>query len=94
MVGFPSDLLRNNCMFRQLRYIIATLTLGIGSLSASICSCPGEWEIKGEFLYLRPSVDDTYFVIQGTGVETRRRNNDFTFHPGFRVDGTYIFGLC
>lgn len=82
-------------MLKQFRYLITVLTLFTGSLAAYIHPCPGEWGIQAEFLYLYPSVDDTYFVIDSSSfipVQGRRENNDFDFHPGFRIGAVY--GLC
>lgn len=49
-----------------------------------------------EFLYLLPTVDDTYFVIvsptPALPENAERINSDFSFSPGFRVGLTY--GLC
>lgn len=62
-----------------------------GSLFAYIHPGPCEWALQAEFLYLYPSVDDTFFVIDG-GLDAptgARINNDFRFHPGFRVGGVY-----
>jgi len=60
--------------------------------------CPGGWAIEGSYIYLLPSVDDTYFVISGPeaslGVAGTRINNDFGFNSGFRVGGAYAFCTC
>lgn len=59
---------------------------------------PGSWGGAGEFIYFLPSIDDTYFVIESgapsTGPSGTRRNNDFGFNPGFRVEGAYTFCSC
>lgn len=56
------------------------------------------WKIGADFLYLKPSVDDTYFVI-GSPVTTAfpngtRYHNDFEFTPAFRVFGGFSFCDC
>ncbi len=64
--------------------------------------CPNYWRFSGDYLYLLPTVDDTYFVIDSP-VETatslsasypngKRKNNDFGFHSGFRVGAE--FAMC
>jgi len=62
---------------------------------------PGGWAVEGTYLYLLPSIDDTYFVLDspigsfGTnGVQGTRKNNDFCFASGFRAGGTYAFCEC
>jgi len=70
----------------------------MGSLSAYLHPCPGGWGLDAEFLYLFPTVDDTYFVSEGAngaGHPTGpRENNDFNFTPAFRVGGAYAFCDC
>jgi hypothetical protein len=64
--------------------------------------CKGEWLFRGEFLYFLPSFDDTYFVIQSDidialldiDLLGTRLNNDFSFHPGYRIGAAYAFGNC
>lgn len=50
---------------------------------------PDHYRITGEFLYLLPTVDDTYFVLNSGSSTTfpngERENNDFSFSPAFRV---------
>jgi len=83
-------------MLKRLKFLSTLFVLAMGSLSAYIHPGPGAWEVHGEFLYLFPSVDDTYFVIDSPSAvgfpNGTRENNDFHFHPGFRVGGA--FGLC
>lgn len=55
--------------------------------------CPDHWRISGSFLYLLPTLDDTYFVMD-SGITTifpngKRLNNDFGFNPGFQVGAEY-----
>lgn len=55
--------------------------------------CPDTWRASGEYLYLLPTFDDTYFVFN-SGVSTtfpngKRENNDFDFKSGFRVGLEY-----
>ena len=60
--------------------------------------CLGKCEFTVEFLYLKPSVDDTYFVIDSPESSSfpmgTRKNNDFGFEPGFRIGAGYSFCGC
>src|SRR5262249_26784818 len=64
-----------------------------GSLCANGLGLDGDWELGVDFLYLLPSVDDTYFVFDAPEAAIfpngERVNNDFQFHPGFRVSAAY-----
>jgi hypothetical protein len=58
--------------------------------------CPDAFRFSADFLYFLPSVDDTYFAINSPIVGDflllgTRSNNDFSFHPGFRVGAEYAF---
>ena len=58
--------------------------------------CPDAWRLSMDFLYLLPTVDDTYFAISSPIVGNftllgTRSNNDFGFNPGFRVGAEYAF---
>lgn len=86
-------------MIKRLKLFTLSLAFfWVYSLNAHVHPTPGAWQITGEFLYLLPSVDDTYFVIDSVGDTAvpigTRVNNDFDFHPGFRVGGTYAFCDC
>ncbi len=85
-------------MFKLLRWCSVLTILSAGSLLATNHPCPGNWGVSVDFLYLKPSVDDTYFVIQSPTTSTApngtRKNNDFHFHPGFRIGGVYEFCEC
>ena len=54
---------------------------------------PDHYRMTGEFLYLLPTVDDTYFVLNSGSSTTfpngERENNDFSFSPAFRVGIEY-----
>jgi len=85
--------------FFQLCSIVTVL--GFGSLFANSHPAPGHLEVSADFIYLKPSVDDSYFVIKSpTGVSLpfflagERINNDFDFEPGFRVGGAYALCDC
>jgi hypothetical protein len=57
--------------------------------------CPDHWRFSGGFLYLLPTLDDTYFALS-SGITTtfpngERENNDFGFSPAFRVGAEYAF---
>lgn len=73
----------------------AICALSASSLFAYNHPCPDHWQISGDFLYLLPSVDDTYFAISSPVSTTfpngNRLNNDFGFSPGFRVGAEYSF---
>ena len=55
--------------------------------------CPDTWRFSGDFLYLLPTVDDTYYVLDGApGIATpngTRKNNDFGYSPGFRLGAEF-----
>ncbi len=59
--------------------------------------CPDHWRISGDFLYLMPTLDDTYYVLQASTVvssvpvNAKRLDNDFHFHPGFRAGLEYAW---
>ncbi len=77
-------------MFRKWFSLIVLSCFLSSPLLAFLHPGPCEWVVEGEFLYLLPSVDDTFFVAQGVFDDTafidgERFGNDFKFHPGFRV---------
>lgn len=58
--------------------------------------CPDRWRYSGDFLYLLPTLDDTYYVIDSGFLLTtfpngERKNNDIGFSPAFRVGAEYAF---
>lgn len=57
--------------------------------------CPDTWRFSADFLYLLPTVDDTYFVLTSGPTATNpvgtRHNNDFGYNPAFRVGAEYAF---
>lgn len=69
-----------------------------GSLYANIHPAPGRFGVTAEYLYLMPSVDDTYFVTKADASSVfprgERHNNDFDFHSGYRISGVYAFCDC
>lgn len=71
-----------------------------GLLNDQCCDvdCSGRWRVWGEYLCFKPSIDDSYFVIDSpinTGFPNgKRKNNDFGFHSGYRVGGAYTFCDC
>ncbi len=75
----------------SFRLFLLTYLLLLGSAFANA----SRWQIQAEFLYLQPSVEDTFFVLdapRGSGSPIGTRiNNDIDFHPGFRVEGIYRF---
>lgn len=81
-------------MFKRLFSLFILMMVGLPQLQAYIHPKQCEWVFDAEFLYLLPSIDDTYYVLQGTtlGVPNGDRfNNDFRFKPGFRVGA--LFGI-
>lgn len=55
------------------------------------------WGVAGEYLFWRPDVDDTQFVVVTNSTATafvngQIKGNDFGFHSGFRVEGAYSLG--
>lgn len=83
----------------MLKFLCSALViLGSGALFATIHPSPGGWGITGEYLYLMPTVDDTYFVISSPETTTfpngKRINNEFNFDSGYRVGGVYAFCEC
>jgi len=84
---------RKKEQFMMKRALIAALCTG--SLFAYNHPCPDNWQFSGDFLYLMPTVDDTYYVItQSDGGNPGRpvgtiQNNDFGFAPGYRVGAEY-----
>lgn len=71
--------------------------LGTGVLAAANPG-PGQWQLSGDFVYLMPTLDDTYFVIDSPTASAFpsgiRKDNAPDFHPGFRVGLTYGFCDC
>lgn len=56
-------------------------------------SCPDAWRFSGTYLYMMPTLDDTFFVIDSSSSTTfpsgTRKNGNFNFHSGFRVGAEY-----
>lgn len=77
------------------KYLLLSL-LFYGSLFGYFRPAPGDWNIMSSFLYLLPTVDDTYFVIKSPITTSfpngTKENNDFNIWPGFRVGGA--IGFC
>lgn len=85
-------------MTRCLTFCSILFALSLGSLFATSECCESQWDLSVDFLYLLPTVDDTYFVMDSPITTTfpngKRKNNDFKFHPGFRVGGAYLIDEC
>ncbi|MCB1113596.1 MAG: hypothetical protein KDK62_02445 [Chlamydiia bacterium] len=83
-------------MMKRLFAMAAFLAVSMNGFAASQ---DDPWSVTGEFLYFKPSFDDTYFV-NSTDDEIdlvahgTRYNNDFSFKPGFRVAVGYDFCNC
>lgn len=86
-------------MIKRLCAVAAFLAV---SASAFAGGPDNPWSLTGEFLYLKPSVGDTYFATittesgdeDATLYHTKRYNNDFDFTPGFRVGIGYNLCNC
>lgn len=77
----------------------ALMILLTSSLMANSHPEPGKFSLTGEFLFMRPSFDDTYFVVRSPdGVLTQtfpqgeKLQNDFHFNSGFRI--AFDYALC
>lgn len=83
-------------MLKKLSVLAVLGLASASSLSAFLHPAGGQWGVQAEFLYLLPTVEDTFYVTEGSatilGSTATKRNNDFDFTPGFRVEGAY--GLC
>jgi hypothetical protein len=82
-------------MVRTMLRLLVVLIGCATSLSASDF-LRSRWTVGVEYLYLKPSVDDTYFVISGipndSGIPNGKKfNNDFGFHSGWGLYGKYNF---
>lgn len=90
-------------MIRRVWLSALLLAASAGTVAADCCptNCcepANQWSVFADYLYFKPSVDDTYFVIDSQATSTfpegKRVNNDFDFHSGYRVGGTYSFCDC
>ncbi len=76
------------------KYLLAA-TLCMGSLFSYNHPCPDNWQVSGDYLYLMPTVDDTYFVLESAATTTfpngERIQNNFGFHSGYRLGVEYSF---
>lgn len=80
-------------MFKRLCLYSTLLAAATGSVFATSHPRPGSWVFDAEYLYLNPSIDDTYFVLDAPLLAGgTKQNNDFNFHSGFRVGA--IWALC
>lgn len=75
------------------------LTVGCLPLAAWHDPEPGRFLFQTDLLYLAPSYNETYFVINGSGLDGtgnptpkgKRINNPVGYNLGFRVAGMYAF---
>lgn len=69
------------------------LIMCMGSLFASCRSQAKSWTFEGTYLYLLPTIDDSYFVIKSPASTTfpngTRENNKCRFHSGFRAGAIF-----
>ena len=84
-------------MKKNLFVALTTLLFAL-PLSASIRPQPGQFGIKGEWIYFYPAVEDTYFAMTvspeaGTTdpaiTDYVKYDNRFNFSSGYRVEGIY-----
>lgn len=83
----------------MLKFLCSALVVfSTGSLCANIHPAPGSFGVTGEYLYLLPTFDDTYFVTKSGATSTfptgERHHNDFNFNSGYRITGVYAFCGC
>ncbi len=82
-------------MIKRLWLSALLVTTSAGAFAFDCCPSNNQWTVTGEYLYFRPSVDDTYFVLDADATSTfptgTRENNDPTFRSGYRVGGSYSF---
>lgn len=90
-------------LFAPFHRIAFWLLIGIQAFGQSLVAweaCPfGQIAVRGELLYLAPSFDETYFVINGSGEDGlgnpaprgKRINNPVGYNFGFRLEGIYDF---
>lgn len=85
-------------MLKKLNLCALLLTTCVGSLAANWDNTDGQWRFTAEYLYWKPSVDDTYFVIDSPVSTTfpngRRKDNNLHFNSGYRLGGGYQFCDC
>lgn len=88
-------------MLKRFQLCLMAITCCAGSLLANSHPNPGQWQISADYLLLKPSVGDTFFVLDADESITderllsgTRKNNDFDYHSGFRVGGVYAFCEC
>ena len=85
-------------MLKKFNLFALLMTLCAGSLVADFDPSQGQWKFQAEWLYMLPSFDDTYFVIDSDTSTTfpngTRKNNDFKFHNGYRIGGSYTLCEC
>lgn len=82
----------------MLKYLLPVICILSSSLMASVQTQPGQFGVTAEYLYLKPSLDDTYFVIDAINdndiLVGKEINNKFGYTSGFRVGVDYAFCEC
>lgn len=89
-----------NISLRQCTALIATLFTG--TILATNHPAPNSWGISAEYLYLKPTLDDTNFVVQSTVIPPTPGfmaigsdvDNEINYKSGFRVGLAYGFCEC
>lgn len=74
-------------MFKRIFSLLSIFCVSSMFAYGPMSAC---WEFEADYIYWLPSVDDTYFVIQGTNADFpngNRINNDLGFNSGFRIGG-------
>lgn len=82
-------------MLKKIKLFTALKMLIVASACAYSHPPPGNWTVSGDYLYMLPTFDDTYFVINSPTSTLfpngAKENNDFRFNTGYRVGG--VLGL-
>lgn len=84
----------------MLKYVTILACVIASPLLVGSHPAPGQWGITGEYLYMKPSVDDTYFVVDSptptvnTILEGKEKNNNFDFESGYRIGLKHEFCEC
>lgn len=78
-----------------MKKLLILTFLGLQSLSAYTHPEVGSFAVQGEFLYFLPTVEDTFYALRDPapfGTNSNKRNNDYDFTPGYRIEASY--GFC
>ncbi|MCB1114033.1 MAG: hypothetical protein KDK62_04690, partial [Chlamydiia bacterium] len=92
-------------MLKNLSRLALLTGVCTGALITNGSLSGGQFSLTGEYLNLKPTVDDTNFVIDNDGgfvsnfapyplIAGERRNNDFGYNPGYRLKAAYDLCEC